>query len=249
MKEPKYVTAFYLPVGKPGDPASCRFARRAKWGLHEVVVPAIQRLKESQELVGDALTIFVDEKLKTNPNGKKAYDLLIDSKLNVEPFPGVLPDVGFWCKKWHITLKSLDYFSQPIIWLDFTDAKIIGKFTEEEMAFIDNGREIVLEWEKFRVFGPPMHNSNGEVPRGRQYQPQTSIYYLASEEIPKLAIETNIDHDQISLGHVMEKRYGVYQDQKDKCYDFSSKGLFDTGTKNCITNKSNLYEAKIIHKK
>ena len=248
MKTPKYVTAIYLPVGKPGDPASCRFARRARRNMHEVVVPAIKRLEASQELVGDALTVFVDPKMNTIDSGKKAYDLVKNSNLNVEDFPGILPEAGFWCKKWHITLKSLEYFSQPVIWLDFTDAEITDKLTEDDMAFLDDGREIVLEWEQFRVFGKPMHNSNGAVHHGRQYQPQTSIYYLASEELARLAIETHVDHDQIALGHVMEDRYDIYQDKKDKCYDFSSKGLFDTGTRNCITNKSNIYESKIRHK-
>ena len=248
MKRAKYITAIYLPVDKPDDPASCRFASRALRGIHQVVIPAIERLERSQEVVGDALTVFIDDKMKSHPNGKKAYELVKNSKLNVESFPGVLPELGFWCKKWHITLKSLEYFSQPVIWLDFTDAEIIGKFTEEEMAFLDNGRGIVCEWEKFRVFGLPMHLSNGQVHRGRQYQPQTSIYYLASEELPKLAIETNIDHDQMSLGHVMEEKYGIYQDEHKGCYEFSSKGLFDTGTRNCITNKSNTYESKIRHK-
>lgn len=247
----KYITGIYLPKGIPGQSASCRFARRGLKSVHKSVELAIEKIERSQSVAGDDFTIFVDEKLQKHKNGKLAWDIILKSNLNVTPISN-LPEDGFWCKKWNLALNALNIFGEPVLWLDFMDAEILETFSDEEVDFLNNGRDIVCEWERFRVFGEPMHNKDGSVCLNRrQYQPQTSIYYLTSEEVPKMALNTGIDHDQISLGHVAEKKYGIYQDEIEGCYNFSSCGLFVTSTKpsnNCITNKNKKFKCKITHK-
>jgi len=252
----KYVTALYWPDGFPNEKSfgSNRFCKRARRSFsHGHISGVVPTLLSSQKVAGDDLIILLDEHIKkASPS---TYESFANSELNISDLPeGVIPRTGFWLKKWHIVLHMLDKLGEPFVWVDFLDAEILEKFTDEEEAFLKNGRDIVCEFERFRVFGPKMHNSNGEVCGGhRQVQPQTCIYYLNSEKIPKLCIDEDIDHDQISLGHAMEKEYGIFQDSSfADLKHFSSHGLFRT-SKNCLTNSPSNYHdqtfgCKISHK-
>lgn len=249
----KYVTALYFPDGYGiGNTPSNRFARRAlSWKLLEKGVPeAITRLKISQEVLGNDMVVFLDPRMGGNDRTKDIYSMVAKSKLNIKDVYEPLPRYGFWLKKWHIALQALNHIGD-FIWMDFMDTVVKEKLSDQEIEFL-RSKEICVEWEVFRNFGEPLHYSNGKKAGNRVKQPQTSIYYLSSVEIPKMALETKIDHDQISLAHVFEKKYGIFQDVgREKLLEFSSRGLFKTlpdDQMNKLLNNDHLYKTKIFHK-
>jgi hypothetical protein len=248
-----YITAIYLPTIFEADTHSAitakRFAQRSMKNFAKTVQAAIPSLQRSHRVCGSKLAIFVDSSLQNHPQGKLAAQYLDQSGLPITKV--TLDAVGYWRPKWLAMIKAGTIFGWPLLWFDFLDAEVHSLFSAEEQRFLSN-REMVIEWSKYRNFGPPMHLSNGTNAQRKIITPQTSIYLLNSPRLAVEALRTNVDHDQNAIGLVFEKTEQIFQDSPlERFLPFSSRGLFkvapnDKGT--ITAGAHNIYQPRITHK-
>jgi hypothetical protein len=233
------------------EPFNSRATRRfiAKSTPHALkktksAIPALQR---SRKILGDRLLIMLDSKMEQQDSHKEAFKAVMDADLGAVAVK--LGNGGFWRRKWLAMIEAGNRFGWPLIWFDFLDAEACGALSaEEEQSF--NGREIVIEFERFRCFGPTLHKSNGQPAEGRVVQPHTCIYFLNSPRLAEKALDTGIDHDQIALASVFEKEFGVFQDSPiERLMEFSSRGLFGVNNSEPLTSKDPLFKPKFVHKR
>jgi len=240
-----YVTAMYAP-----EPFNSRATSRFIWktapGAERRVINALPALQRCRQLLGDRMVAFVDESMSSRKEYSKAYRAALDSKIGIQPV--ALAHGGFWRRKWMAMLEAGKRVGWPLLWFDFLDAEVCSELTAEELAFLDK-RDLVIEFETFRCFGPPLHLASGQVAPGRVRQPHTCVYLLGSPDYAEKALATNIDHDQIALATVLEQQ-GIYQDTPiEKLLTFSSRGLFGVRNRQPLTSHANLYVPRIVHKR
>ena len=252
-----FVTALFLPSTEWGGECpgtTARFAGRWLRGIHISTASAMPTVKRNQGILGDSLTVVLDSGLKGHPNGRVAYDAVAGAGLNILEVR--LEPRGAWSNKWNCILAALGRMPGPTTWMDFMDVAVSGRLSEVEEAHLMGAlgaTGLVIEWERFRCFGPSPSDSSGNLVGRRIRQPQTSIFCVADGTLPEECLGSGIDHDQVALLHVLQRRMGLFQDRiPGRVEGMSSRGLFkvlpDAAAGNLVSTAEPLFRPKFFHK-